>query len=115
MEHCYSTVVMPVIDGISFPSLEPIPGGIGCVLGQFMNIHKIQKASYEFYIGIIWSMIEHSYNPDERNPERHAKKQHEFITSPTMAGGLFGANRQFFLDLGGYDLGMGYWGEIYIE
>lgn len=60
-------------------------------------------------------MIEHAYNPDQRNPERFSKKHHEFVTSPTMAGGLFGANRQFFLDLGGYDLGMSYWGTENIE
>lgn len=37
------------------------------------------------------------------------------FSSPTMAGGLLAANRQYFLDVGGYDPGMDIWGGENLE
>lgn len=69
--------------------------------------------------GFLWKMIEHGYDPDESSPEsrRRAKENPtEFVTSPTMAGGLFAANTDFFLnDLGGYDEMFEYWGTENLE
>jgi hypothetical protein len=36
-------------------------------------------------------------------------------SSPTMAGGLLGADRKFFLKVGGYDPGMDIWGGENLE
>lgn len=59
--------------------------------------------------------MEHAFTPDRRNPARMNKKVTDAVQSPTMAGGLFAAHRGYFLDLGGYDIGMTYWGVENLE
>lgn len=92
-----TSFVMPVIDGIDANSYEPRQGGIGCTLGM------------------IWKLMEHGMTPSRRNPKRLGIKPTEWQTSPTHAGGLFGANIEMFFDLGGYDPGMSHWGTENIE
>ena len=59
--------------------------------------------------------MEHAFTPNYRNPERMNRNVTEYITSPTMAGGLFAANKDFFMEIGGYDRGMLYWGVENVE
>lgn len=65
----------------------------------------------------LWKLIEHGFYPDVRSPhERRHADTADYVTSPTMAGGLFAGNRQFFLyDLGGYDEKFMYWGTENLE
>jgi polypeptide N-acetylgalactosaminyltransferase len=39
----------------------------------------------------------------------------KFIRSPTMAGGLFAIEREYFFDIGEYDAGMNVWGGENLE
>eukprot|EP01071_Lankesteria_metandrocarpae_P006082 Lankesteria_metandrocarpae@DN4233_c0_g1_i1.p1 len=91
-------VVMPQVDGINAETFEPSAGGVGCTLG------------------FLWKLIEHSFDVNASSPdERRQAKPHEFITSPTMAGGLFAADTAFFKEVGSYDDKFVYWGTENLE
>eukprot|EP01054_Gregarina_sp_Poly1_P010591 Gregarina_sp_Poly_1__10590@NODE_789_length_6288_cov_66_296415_g577_i0_p1_GENE_NODE_789_length_6288_cov_66_296415_g577_i0NODE_789_length_6288_cov_66_296415_g577_i0_p1_ORF_typecomplete_len658_score87_69Glycos_transf_2/PF00535_26/6_3e21Glyco_tranf_2_3/PF13641_6/2_4e19Glyco_transf_7C/PF02709_14/2_9e16Glyco_tranf_2_2/PF10111_9/1_9e09Glyco_transf_21/PF13506_6/2_6e05Ricin_B_lectin/PF00652_22/11Ricin_B_lectin/PF00652_22/0_94CHGN/PF05679_16/0_095_NODE_789_length_6288_cov_66_296415_g577_i042086181 len=93
-----STVVMPHIDGLELHNFAYKKGGVGCTLG------------------IIWKVMEHAFDPNEFSPEdRREAGPADYITSPTMAGGLFAANRDYFLSIGGYDEQMSGWGAENVE
>lgn len=95
-----NAVVMPQVDSMNARTFEYVNGGIGCTLG------------------FLWKLIEHSYEPGESSPaERLVKDPTAMVSSPTMAGGLFAANRDFFLNGlgGGYDEGLQFWGTENLE
>eukprot|EP01054_Gregarina_sp_Poly1_P003206 Gregarina_sp_Poly_1__3205@NODE_1911_length_3099_cov_246_252639_g943_i1_p1_GENE_NODE_1911_length_3099_cov_246_252639_g943_i1NODE_1911_length_3099_cov_246_252639_g943_i1_p1_ORF_typecomplete_len714_score90_05Glycos_transf_2/PF00535_26/4_5e21Glyco_tranf_2_3/PF13641_6/5_3e21Glyco_transf_7C/PF02709_14/5_8e12Ricin_B_lectin/PF00652_22/1_3e07Glyco_tranf_2_2/PF10111_9/1_3e04Glyco_tranf_2_2/PF10111_9/0_00011Glyco_transf_21/PF13506_6/0_004Glyco_transf_21/PF13506_6/66RicinB_lectin_2/PF14200_6/0_00047_NODE_19 len=94
-----SRILMPQVDGLDPETFEGDSGGIGCTLG------------------FLWKMIEHGYVPDEDSTEeRRNPGPTDFVTSPTMAGGLFAANVDFFLnEIGGYDEKFQFWGTENLE
>ncbi|KAK6589594.1 hypothetical protein RS030_203107 [Cryptosporidium xiaoi] len=91
-------IVMPQIDSIDSENFEFINGGIGCTLG------------------FLWKLIEHAFpqtiSPD---PRRKYAKKYDYVTSPTMAGGLLAANVEFFKQIGSYDPQFEYWGTENLE
>ncbi|KAF7455909.1 glycosyl transferase [Cryptosporidium felis] len=91
-------IVMPQIDSIDSETFEFINGGIGCTLG------------------FLWKLIEHAFpqqiSPD---PKRRFAKSYDYVTSPTMAGGLLAANIAFFKQIGSYDPQFEYWGTENLE
>eukprot|EP00920_Eleutheroschizon_duboscqi_P013979 GHVT01032734.1.p1 GENE.GHVT01032734.1~~GHVT01032734.1.p1 ORF type:complete len:551 (-),score=16.69 GHVT01032734.1:1849-3501(-) len=91
------SVVMPMIDGVEADTFKHTGGGIGCTLG------------------IIWRMMEHSFNLSAKYPERLVSTPISIQQSPAMAGGLFAADRAFFLHMGAYDEGMQFWGVENLE
>lgn len=115
-------ILMPVVDGIEPETFEYSSGGIGCTLGKrficFVLFSKTclqNDGAFKYVPGFIWKLMEHSFTPDGSNPKRKNDPDLPYIESPTMAGGLFAAHKQFFLDLGAYDTGMRYWGAENIE
>ncbi|KAH0488429.1 MAG: hypothetical protein KVP17_003327 [Porospora cf. gigantea B] len=95
-----NTVVMPQIDNIrKTKEWTPVRGGVGCTLG------------------LIWKLMEHHLNAvDQVSPaDRFPVNAWDYISSPSMAGGLFAAHKQVFLGLGGYDLDMRGWGAENVE
>eukprot|EP00056_Hartaetosiga_gracilis_P022984 m.34518 g.34518 ORF g.34518 m.34518 type:complete len:571 (+) comp9928_c0_seq2:87-1799(+) len=91
-----SRVLMPQIDGVNQETLEPVVGGIGCSLG------------------FLWNLIEHSI-PIQKQDQALRTTEIDAVRSPTMAGGLFTANREFFWHIGGYDEEFGFWGTENLE
>eukprot|EP00049_Salpingoeca_infusionum_P024853 m.17346 g.17346 ORF g.17346 m.17346 type:complete len:572 (-) comp7417_c0_seq1:347-2062(-) len=89
-------VLMPQIDGIDQETFEPRVGGIGCSLG------------------FLWNLIEHSI-PIQKKDAALRNSPIDAVRSPTMAGGLFTAHREYFWELGGYDEEFGYWGTENLE
>eukprot|EP01055_Gregarina_sp_Pseudo9_P005701 Gregarina_sp_Pseudo_9__5700@NODE_817_length_2169_cov_13_920188_g767_i0_p1_GENE_NODE_817_length_2169_cov_13_920188_g767_i0NODE_817_length_2169_cov_13_920188_g767_i0_p1_ORF_typecomplete_len699_score140_85Glycos_transf_2/PF00535_26/4_4e21Glyco_tranf_2_3/PF13641_6/2_3e18Glyco_transf_7C/PF02709_14/3_9e16Glyco_tranf_2_2/PF10111_9/2_2e03Glyco_tranf_2_2/PF10111_9/1e08Glyco_transf_21/PF13506_6/6e05Ricin_B_lectin/PF00652_22/7_5Ricin_B_lectin/PF00652_22/0_28CHGN/PF05679_16/0_077_NODE_817_length_2169_cov_13 len=92
------SLVMPHIDGLDLGTFAYKHGGVGCTLG------------------IIWKVMEHAFDPDETSPKaRREAGPADYVSSPTMAGGLFAANRDYFLSIGGYDEEMTGWGAENVE
>lgn len=91
------TIVIPSIDGIDDRTLafHGAPGGIGISVGAFT-----------------WSG---HFTWDHFRNAPSDRKASDPAPTPTMAGGLFAANRQFFWDIGGYDPGMIGWGGENLE
>lgn len=61
-------------------------------------------ANFHFSLQFTWHAI------PERERTRH-KNSAEPVQSPTMAGGLFSIDKDFFEKLGTYDSGFDIWGE----
>ncbi|EDQ85941.1 uncharacterized protein MONBRDRAFT_38577 [Monosiga brevicollis MX1] len=89
-------MLMPQIDGVDQETFEPLVGGIGCSLG------------------FLWNLIEHAI-PIQPKDQALRNSPIDAVRSPTMAGGLFTANRDYFLELGGYDDQFGFWGTENLE
>jgi len=91
-----TNVVCPIIDIISDDTLA------------------YQKSSYLAVGGFDWNLVFNWHGVPLREKQRrghHAEPVH----SPTMAGGLFAINREFFEKLGGYDPGFDIWGGENLE
>ena len=90
------SVVMPMIDSTDSATFTPTRGGIGCSLG------------------FLCTLIEHSIPLQEQEKQRRDTAL-DAVRSPTMAGGLFSARKDYFNYLGGYDRKWGFWGTENIE
>jgi len=88
-----NTIICPTIDSISDQSIE-YNGGGGMAVGGF-----------HWTLDFTWI-----YRPLEPG-----KTQADPMLSPTMAGGLFAVNREYWYELGSYDLQMGGWGGENLE
>ena len=91
-----SNIVIPQIDGISDRALSfsGHPGGIGISVGGFTWSGHFTWISYKY---------------------DSSRKASDPAPTATMAGGLFGADREFFFRIGGYDEGMTGWGGENLE
>uniref|UniRef100_A0A8D8Z432 Polypeptide N-acetylgalactosaminyltransferase n=1 Tax=Cacopsylla melanoneura TaxID=428564 RepID=A0A8D8Z432_9HEMI len=93
-----STVVCPVIDILDDSSLE----------------YRFQKSNMMFVGGFNWKLTFIWYPIPEREIKRRNNPA-EPIRTPTMAGGLFSIDKEFFERLGTYDRGFGIWGAENLE
>lgn len=72
-----------------------------------------------FSVGGFWWSLHFSWRPipSHEKERRRTQKNGDVspIRSPTMAGGLFAANREYFFEIGAYDPGMDVWGGENLE
>ncbi|XP_052683470.1 probable N-acetylgalactosaminyltransferase 9 isoform X2 [Crassostrea angulata] len=90
-----NSVVCPIVDAIDADTLEYSKNG-GYQVGGFS-----------------WSL--HFTWRDVPSRDLVHRKYTDPVGSPTMAGGLFAADRKFFFEIGAYDPGMDVWGGENLE
>ncbi|XP_066253787.1 putative polypeptide N-acetylgalactosaminyltransferase 9 [Euwallacea similis] len=93
-----TTVVCPVIDVIDDTTLEYV----------FHDSNGVNVGGFDWNLQFNWHAV-----------PQHERKRHkdtaEPVWSPTMAGGLFSIDREFFRKLGTYDDGFDIWGGENLE
>ncbi|XP_041633152.1 putative polypeptide N-acetylgalactosaminyltransferase 9 isoform X1 [Drosophila kikkawai] len=93
-----TTVVCPVIDVISDETLEY----------HYRDSSGVNVGGFDWNLQFSWHPV------PERERKRHNSSA-EPVYSPTMAGGLFSIDREFFNRLGTYDSGFDIWGGENLE
>ncbi|XP_046987691.1 polypeptide N-acetylgalactosaminyltransferase 5 isoform X2 [Schistocerca americana] len=91
------TVVCPIIDVISDETFEYI------------------TASDMTWGGFNWKLNFRWYRVPQREMDRRSGDRTAPLRTPTMAGGLFSIDRDYFYELGAYDEGMDIWGGENLE
>ncbi|KAL5006230.1 hypothetical protein ScPMuIL_015036 [Solemya velum] len=66
-------------------------------------------------VGGFWWSLHFSWRPIPHHEVQRRKSSVDPIRSPTMAGGLFAADRKYFFEIGAYDPGMDVWGGENLE
>ncbi|GMT19122.1 hypothetical protein PFISCL1PPCAC_10419, partial [Pristionchus fissidentatus] len=97
VQHDRKIVVAPIIDVISDDNFEYV------------------TASDTTYGGFNWNLQFRWYTVPQRELQRRGGDKSAPIQTPTIAGGLFAIDKQFFYDLGSYDEGMQVWGGENLE
>eukprot|EP00041_Stephanoeca_diplocostata_P017498 m.354731 g.354731 ORF g.354731 m.354731 type:complete len:659 (+) comp20722_c0_seq1:281-2257(+) len=92
-----TNVVTPVIDGIDQHTWKYLGGPDTTTRGVF-----------SWSLVFTWLDLPYAEAQKRHNPSAP-------LASPTMAGGLFAMDLQYFWDLGAYDLGMDVWGGENLE
>ena len=118
-----SNIVIPQIDGISDRNLEfnGHPGGISISVGGFtwhviLSITLVNQAIRRDEEGLV-KFDQKVTDPSTRSGHfnwisyKHdrSRKASDPAPTATMAGGLFGVDREFFFKIGSYDAGMTGW------
>ncbi|XP_052801454.1 probable N-acetylgalactosaminyltransferase 9 isoform X2 [Mya arenaria] len=88
-------VLCPIIDAISDQTLE------------FSGNGGYQPGGFTWSLHFTWEDIPES--------SKTGRKYTDPLRSPTMAGGLFAADRKYFFEIGAYDEGMDVWGGENLE
>ncbi|NXO81387.1 GLT13 acetylgalactosaminyltransferase, partial [Sitta europaea] len=91
------TVVCPIIDVISDDTFEYMAG------------------SDMTYGGFNWKLNFRWYPVPQREMDRRKGDRTLPVRTPTMAGGLFSIDRNYFEEIGSYDAGMDIWGGENLE
>ncbi|TKR67082.1 hypothetical protein L596_023287 [Steinernema carpocapsae] len=88
-----------------------------CPIIDFIAAETMQYSGGEEVgsIGSFWWSLHFRWDAIPQRELDRRKSKTDPVRSPTMAGGLFAANRKYFLEVGGYDPGMDIWGGENLE
>ncbi|WKY00831.1 hypothetical protein Q1695_015115 [Nippostrongylus brasiliensis] len=92
-----SAIVCPMIDHISDADMS-----------YYADKHATSVGGFSWALHFTWESMPASESSRRKSPT-------EYIRSPTMAGGLLAANREYFFEIGGYDEEMDIWGGENLE
>lgn len=95
-----TTVVCPTIDSISKDSFE---------------YHAFSLDELPKWGGFNWNLAFDWFDVSQREMKRRQNDKTAPIQTPTMAGGLFAIDKEFFYEIGSYDDGMKIWGSENLE
>ncbi|XP_013081122.2 probable N-acetylgalactosaminyltransferase 9 isoform X1 [Biomphalaria glabrata] len=103
--------------------IEPIlsrikedPTAVLCPEIDLIDKDTLQYAGTGSYsVGGFWWSLHFSWRPVPKRESLRRKSEIDPIRSPTMAGGLLAADRNFFFEIGAYDPGMDVWGGENLE
>ncbi|KAK3108152.1 hypothetical protein FSP39_002075 [Pinctada imbricata] len=90
-----TSVLCPIVDAIDANTLE------------YSRNSGYNVGGFSWSLHFTWRDV-----PDE---DKKSRKYTDPVRSPTMAGGLFAASREFFFEIGAYDDGMDVWGGENLE
>lgn len=91
------TVASPLIDIISDQTME------------YKKVSELFYGGFDAHISFKWVEI------GQREQQRRGLDPSEPMITPTIAGGLFAIDREYFYELGSYDEGMEIWGAENLE
>ncbi|KAL6728833.1 hypothetical protein Aduo_010568 [Ancylostoma duodenale] len=92
-----SAIICPTIDHIAAETMQ-----------YHGDPYSTSVGGFSWALHFTWESLPES--------EKKRRKSHtEYIRSPTMAGGLLAANREYFFEVGGYDEEMDIWGGENLE
>ena len=108
---CAEGWLEPLLDRIARNSTNVV-----CPVIDIINDDTLayQKSSYLAVGGFDWNLVFNWHGVPQHEKDRRGH-QAEPVHSPTMAGGLFAIDRNFFEKLGGYDPGFDIWGGENLE
>ncbi|XP_078321051.1 putative N-acetylgalactosaminyltransferase 9 isoform X2 [Crassostrea virginica] len=95
--------------------IEESPHSVVCPIVDAIDADKLEYSKNGGYQvgGFSWSL--HFTWRDVPARDQVHRKYTDPVGSPTMAGGLFAADRKFFFEIGAYDPGMDVWGGENLE
>ncbi|KAK4467388.1 hypothetical protein MN116_008832 [Schistosoma mekongi] len=110
---CTTGWLEPLLDRIAYNSSIVVVPEISAINDQTLKYHSSSASSVQVG-GFDWSLTFRWHEQPERDKNRLGAP-YSPVPSPTMAGGLFAVNREYFNHLGMYDPGMEVWGGENLE